>query len=433
MTRTTKRRRRVLIIGAGRRVQNNFLPALSCLSDRFDICGIHARTQERLLPVAKAWGIKPADNLANVDLAGVDVVAVSVPTAQNAPVLRQLLAKAKRLHLVIDTPIAWSSEERALVAPLLDEFAGVTVTEDYMNFPQFGLLRDAARQGLIGEVRSLTLLNIGYLYHGLALIRSFCGFGPVLESRRHQLGSHGSVVSYRFQDNFTGTIIGPYRRHTTGGALLEGSSGVITEFPVDREAMAIDKPVHVLSPVYEEHRISKFKIAFEDRELVSDLQHLRRMREMNFSDKSEINLLRGCGLIEVFLSVCGAHNINKTYGARNAFYDSFVSRRAERGETPLDPFDTFPKDASSALQGGTVRPISWIASCTTYLKGRMELASTLPVDERIPVRAGDIVVAQRSERQGDHCKLLEAQLNGQPLPKPSWFIYAPDWAEHRVQ
>ena len=175
-----------------------------------------------MLPVAQKWGVEPVANLDGFDLSGIDVVAVSVPTSQNAPVLSKLLPHADRLHIVIDTPIAWNVEERTAAEPLLARFGRVTVTEDYMNFPQFALVRDAARRGVLGEIGRLTLLNIGFLYHGLALIRSFCGFEPVLQSRHHAFGNYSRSVEYRFRNGFSATVVGPYRRHTTGGLGTRG-------------------------------------------------------------------------------------------------------------------------------------------------------------------------------------------------------------------
>jgi predicted dehydrogenase len=425
MTEAGAPRRRVLIVGAGRRVQNNFLPALRCLEERFEIRGIHSRTPQRLRSVAGRWGIEAVEDLATVDLSAIDIVAISVPTSQNAVVLRQLLAHAPNLHVVIDTPIAWSAEEKSEIEPLLDAFARVTVTEDYMNFPQFGLVREAARMGLIGRVRSLTLYNIGYLYHGLALIRSFCGFRPVRYSTRQRLGSFGAVVSYHFADEFTATVIGPYRRHTAGGLVLEGTDGIITEFPADGSPGAGDRPVYQLKPVHARDGIETFGIAFPDRELVTAPPHLAAMREMDFEDKSDLNLLRGCGLIDVFLSVAGVHNINRSYGPRNAFYDSFASRRAEQGETALDPFGLLPHEDSNAAEGAG--RLSWTASCATFLKGRKEMAGALALDERIQVRPGDTIVARHFAAEGDHYRIGEAELNGHPLPKPGWFIYSSHW------
>jgi hypothetical protein len=65
------------------------------------------------------------------------------------------------------------------------------------------------------------------------------------------------------------------------------------------------------------------------------------MREMEFSDKTDLNLLRSCGLADVFRSISHERNLNRAYGPTNAFYDAFVSRRATAGLKPLDPFNTF--------------------------------------------------------------------------------------------
>lgn len=413
------RRQRVLIVGSGRRVQNNFLPALRCLADLFEIRGIHSRTVSHLLPVAQSWGVEPVVDLEESRLSEIDVVAISVPTSQNAPVLRKLLPQAHRLHIVIDTPIAWNAEERAAAEPLLARFAQVTVAEDYMNFPQFALIREAARRGLIGQIRYLTLFNIGFLYHGLALIRSFCGFEPVLRTSRHAFGSFGILVEYRFRDAFTATVVGPYRRHTTGGLMLEGSEGIITEFPAD--AALSNKPIHTLAPVHEGGLLNGYRIAGEGCDLAVDLPDLRSMRGMDFADKFDLNLVRGCGLIEVFRSVAGAHNINQDYGYRHALYDAFVSQRAERGESPLDPFNTFSEVADS------LGALSWVANQRTFLKGRPEMASSLPPNEVVEVRTNEIVAAEHAEAHGSHTQLFSARLNGKPLPRSSWYIYTPAW------
>jgi predicted dehydrogenase len=174
---------RVLIVGAGRRVRNNFLPALACLGSQFRVEALVSPTPVRRAALAAQWGVASWDSIADIELAGIDVVAISVPTSENAGVLRALLPHADRLRLVIDTPIAWTPREYAACAPLLDRFPRLTVAEDYMNFPSFALAREATGRGLIGEVKWLTLNNIGYFYHGLALIRSFAGFAKVRSSR----------------------------------------------------------------------------------------------------------------------------------------------------------------------------------------------------------------------------------------------------------
>ena len=347
---TSKQRLRVLLVGAGRRAQNNYLPILRYLATEFDVRGIHSRTQERLNDVAGRWDVPAVASLGAIDPQAFDVVAVSVPTAQNPNVLRQLLAHAAQLHLVIDTPIAANPREHGEIAPLLARFRSVTVTEDYMNFPPFTLLRQFAASGRIGQVRALTLNNIGFMYHGLALIRSFVGFGPVVAASRHQIGADAWVVSYEFPGEFRASVIGPYRRHTAGGLTLDGTDGTVTEFPADLEGAR--KPTYLLRPVLEDGLMGGYEIVGNDRREAIDLPAVRAMRAMDFSDKSDLNLLRSCGLGDVFRSIAHERNLNNAYGPANAFYDGFVSRRATAGTKPLDPLNIF---SGSPARGGAAR------------------------------------------------------------------------------
>jgi hypothetical protein len=419
----TKPRKRLLMVGAGRRVQNNFLPALRCLEDSFEVVGVHSRTAERLRQVTARWDVPAVESLSDVDFSNIDVVAISVPTSQNAVVLNQLLPHASRLHVVIDTPIAWNFAEYAASGPLLKQFAQVTVTEDYMNFPTFALLRKAVQDGIVGRPLNMTLYNTGYLYHGLALIRSFVGFGPVLQSSRQALGSYGVITDYRLHDDFKATVVGPYRQHTTGGLVFEGEEGVISEFPADQRFYGGNKPLFMLKPVMEAGQLVKCAITGNGRDYEMDLPNLRAMRNMDFSDKSDLNLLWGCGLIEVFRSVHQDRNLNRRYGFKNAFYDSFVSRRAEQGVVPIDPFRTFPS-ADAGRQQNSV----WRANTSTFIKTSMRPASDLQPEEKVAVEAGSTLVAEAEEWQGDHVLLLSALLDGAPLSNPVSFIYPPAWS-----
>ncbi len=415
-----ERKNRVFLVGAGRRIQNNFLPALVCLSNSFDICGIHSRTATSLKKVADAWQVPAIYNIADFDFSEVDTIAVSVPTAQNAVVLRQLEPNAQNLDLVIDTPIAWNTLEHAEIAPLIPKFRSVTVTEDYMNFPRFALMRQAAKSGLIGELRSLTLYNIGYFYHGLALIRSFVGFGLVKETWSKKIAEDASATGYEFEGGFRATVVGPYRRHTTGGVLLEGTTGFISEFPFDLQALNPVKQGYLLSEVTTDGQLTGFEICGKSGQACSvDLNDMRRMRAMQFADKSDLNLERGCGLISIFQSVLGVHNINWNYRAADAFYDGFVSRRAEAGEMPVDPFNTFGNASAERM--------AWIAKSPTFIKKSIRNAAELDEGQKIKVEAGSRLEAESSLSSEGHLILGGVKLDGTQLPNISWFIYAPSW------
>ena len=148
---------KVGIVGAGGRVKGNYLPALRLMADDFSVSWVHARNQDSLNQAMAPWGVRTIASLSPAAIDEVDVIAVSVPPTQNAVVLRKLKDASKRLHLVIDTPVAASIGQARELWPLLRSFASVTVTEDFMNFPDFALVRKAVSDGAIGPVRSVVL------------------------------------------------------------------------------------------------------------------------------------------------------------------------------------------------------------------------------------------------------------------------------------
>jgi hypothetical protein len=344
---------RVLLIGAGRRIQNNYLPALAAMPDQFTVVGVHARTEERLGTVAERWSVPTSTSLDRFDLSAVDVIAASVPTSANAPVLQSLhdrlnAAERARMRLVIDTPISWNKQELIAVTPLLKGFGQIAAAEDYMNYPPFALIRAAVADGLIGRPRVLTLNNTGFLFHGLALIRSFVGFEPVFRTSRVTFGTLGAAVRYRFRSGFEAHVIGPYRAHSTGGLVLEGESGLITEFAQDCK-QDDGKNRHLLTYRRQDGILSACVLTGRGEERVLDMPAIAMMQAMPFADKSDLNLLRGCGLMTVFRSLLDPGDMNNSYGPYAAMYDGFVSQRATRGQFPLDPFVMVGSNAVAAF------------------------------------------------------------------------------------
>ncbi|MBM4231085.1 MAG: hypothetical protein FJ184_10105 [Gammaproteobacteria bacterium] len=331
---------RVFIFGAGQRVRNNFLPALHFLQDYFKVVGITARTTERLIPLARRWSIEAVVDVATLDWSKIDVVILSVSVPQNAEILRRLAPFASRLRLVIDTPIANTLDELAACKPWLSHYKSVLVTEDYMNFPMFSLIRRATTDRLIGDVKSIALFNIGYDFHGLALIRSFSNFEPVVFSTSKKIGACAKVINYHLRGGLRGHVIGPYRQHTTGGIVIEGTEGVISEFPSDsRFSRTSKKRFFLVKPTRENNELDGYRIENSAGEPVYsiELTTLRAMRTMNFEDKSELNLCRGHGLVDVFQSLLSHQNVNSFYGTDNAITDSFVSRISSRVSVYFDP------------------------------------------------------------------------------------------------
>jgi hypothetical protein len=345
---------RVLIVGAGRRVRNNFLPALAYLAPDFAVAGIVSPTPTRRSQLAAQWNVAEYASIDQVDLSQVDVVAISIPTAQNAAVVQQLKPAAARLKLIIDTPIAWNFTELSACSAALAGFKHVAVAEDFMNLPPYTLMRRAVDAGLIGTPKSLILNNTGYFYHGLALIRSFVDFKPVIRSRRMVMSNADITVLYNV-GGMKATVVGPYRRNLEGSA-ISGTKGAITQYETD--IVARTSNIYYLRTLREDGYITGYEI--DGLGMALALPEVAAMRAMDFPDKSEQNVLRGWGLMQIFKSLNDAGNLNCRYTARQAFYDSFVSRIATLGLFPFDPFAAMGNDA--------LTPISLLASLGSKLK-----------------------------------------------------------------
>jgi hypothetical protein len=322
---------RIGLIGTGRRGQGNFLPALSCLRDRFAVAWVHSRTAERLRKVASAWNVEPLVQLDDITLAGVEAVAVSVPTDQNIPVLKVLEPHAERLTVIIDTPVTQSVRDALACARLLAKFKSVIVAEDDMNFPEFELARRAVASGLIGRVSHVILNGLGYRHHGMALLRSFADFAPVRSTRRRGLGGEATAIDYHFRGGLTGCVVGPYRRDS-GDFRIEGESGIIVGTAGGQVADTPDGFTHVMQFNRVDGLLTSVSLASHE----IALPEIAALLGLPFADKSEINLRRSFGLMQVLRSL-HEDNLNRRYGFRNALYDSLMSRAADKIPLLFDP------------------------------------------------------------------------------------------------
>jgi predicted dehydrogenase len=343
MTETVKR---VLIVGAGRRVANNFLPALTCLADQFRIVGLQATSRVRAEPLGALWKVPAFTELTDELLGAADIVAISVPTSANADVLNKLRDHAARLHIVIDTPIAWNRRQLWRTWNVLKLFPKVTVAEDYMNFPPFELARRVAFSGLLGSLKSAELRNIGYLYHGLALIRSLNGFAKIRASRRSRQ-THGQTVHYTLDSGFRADVVGPYER--SGRLTLVGEKASLTYDDLRPKETQGSGEILIRSAHDGLGEITGFE-THGGGDFGAVHTQIAAMRSMPFEDKSQLNLLRGSGLAAVFRSVSTPDGLNSRYGPKNAIYDGVASRMAESGRLSFDPLRVIGWDLPSALR-----------------------------------------------------------------------------------
>jgi hypothetical protein len=323
-------RRRVLIIGSGRRIRNNFLPAFAQRRDQFEIVGLWSRTREHAERAASPWGVPVVDSPAAV-LDAVDTVVVSVSTTAVRAVLGELAERAAQLSVVLDTPVFGQAAHLPAMATLRT-FARVVVAEDYMNYPQWTLARRAVADGLIGEVRSVELAHSGYRYHGLALIRSLAAFDHVTVASRRRVGADVRF-EFRLRRGLRGRITEPYDQ-ARGTTTIIGEKGVITD---SAQVGAEHGPVHVLRP-RGDARPDGYLLdgpGLPDG-LELDLPELPALLDAEVPDRSLFNALKTCGLLEVLAAVPG-EAFHSRYTYREALYDHLATAVLRASPLLVDP------------------------------------------------------------------------------------------------
>ena len=170
----------VFLVGSGNRMKQNFIPAFKCLDYPVVISGIYSRTSQHATEVGELWGIESQAELECPALANADVIVISITTRYVSDILKKIhrFTDTKNKVLIIDTPV-FEGLKHIQSAYLLRKYQNTIVTEDYMNFPQFAIVRDIIKQGKLGNIKKIEMHNIGYRYHGLATARAFLEFSLV--------------------------------------------------------------------------------------------------------------------------------------------------------------------------------------------------------------------------------------------------------------
>ncbi len=299
------------LIGSGRRIRNNFLPAFSCLSDHAVVRGITSPTAAHRDEVARLWGIESCESVASLEPASLDVVCVSVKTDAVPDVLRSLLPWAANLALIVDTPVVGRATHLRATR-LLRKFADVRVAEDYMNFPRYELLRTAVASGVIGDLQRVELHHNAYRYHGLALIRSLAEFAPVRSVRRSSSEPNAVSLRVRLRGGVVGLMTEPYD-YGNGSLVVAGTNGQIT---------------HIEEVINTDGRLASLRIG--ERTLTP--RHLVALQALGtggqVADDRDFNHEKTCGLIRIIESFWQPDNLNCRYSYVDALKDHVVTAGA---------------------------------------------------------------------------------------------------------
>jgi hypothetical protein len=324
------RRLRALVVGAGYRARNAFLPALSCLDRYIDVVGIHSRNIAHARRAGEPWGVEAIEDLRALRPGDVDLVLVSVTVTNNLDVLRGAAHLAPGAALVMDTPGLGRLGDLAHLA-LYRRWAQVRVAEDFMRVPQYRLVAAALASGVIGDISAIRLTRMGYRYHALALLRSWLAFRQPLSARSRPASEGGVDISYRFGGGVIGEVIEPYRQ-AKGSFDIVGARGSLCGDPMGHPVGFADvgEPCGRLERLENADGLFGFQIVGLDGPISITVPNLTRLRAMGLEDDSEFNLLRVDGLCHVISSLWEPDSVNGRYRLEDGMADLLVSSAARR-------------------------------------------------------------------------------------------------------
>ncbi|MFT6949067.1 MAG: hypothetical protein ACJAUL_000188 [Paraglaciecola sp.] len=321
----------VLLIGSGKRIRNNFIPALMCLNDTHKISGLYSPTKTHREEVCDKWNILPISSLTDYSFDTIDVIVVSVTTTATPEVLNLIISKCKNKILVIDTPI-FSSLKDFRFAIKLNTFKKVLVTEDYIGFPQFKIMRDYATKGKFGKIKNVELFQTGFQYHGLALIRSFVNLRKVKGIKRIKNSAREFFFTFNFSDETKGYLSHPYKR-LKGWAYLAGNTGSMIYDPDDLFDYSKDPKVMKLS--YQKNLDNHVTFLVDNVAVATQLQAycFQKIMELDLEDNSDFNTFKTCGLLDI-MRATGGGAIPNNYSLSEALYDSAIAKLFWRRQIP---------------------------------------------------------------------------------------------------
>ncbi|EHB58467.1 oxidoreductase domain protein [Mycolicibacterium rhodesiae JS60] len=314
-------RLRALVVGSGYRVRNAFLPALNLLDSRIEVVGIHSRTYDNARRAGQRWGVEAIKDPRTLRPGDIDLALVSVTVTNNLAVLQSIAHLAPGASLVIDTPGIGRLDDLARLS-VFRKWSKIRVGEDWMNMPQYRLVGDAIRAGALGEVSRISMSEMGYRYHALALVRSWLGLLPPTSARSHRV-SGGVNIEYRFRGGKSGEVREPYRQGE-GSFTVTGSTAVLSGHPMGHDIP--DAKGAKLVRLEDAGGLVGFGIDGLAAPMKIDLPHHAAVSAMGLEDDSEFNVLRIDGLSQVIASLWNTGDpVNTRYRLEDAVSDNLVS------------------------------------------------------------------------------------------------------------
>ena len=154
--------RPIMMIGAGRRFNNDILPVLELLENKFYINKIFSRKDNIIFSKnkhkTKTYSVFNIEKLNEKNISNTKYIYISVPYEQVESILKKLSQyDCSNIELIVDTPVIKKFKEYFI-------FKKVHIAEDSVFLPWIDLLKNQ-------KIKNIYFDRSIYAYHGISLIK----------------------------------------------------------------------------------------------------------------------------------------------------------------------------------------------------------------------------------------------------------------------
>ncbi len=223
-------KKNIILIGAGKRLQNDVIPALE-VSDAFNVVGIYARSTRTILISNLSQQVRSLNELDFEKIKKADWIYIGVPSSSLRSVFKFLAGfPLKNISLLVDTPvIPWRYSR---VKKYFKNFYQVVVAEDIVYLPWIEPLKKA----LGGKITEMIFEHSAYAYHGIALAKTLADCRNFKKARLDKLNGE-TAMKLEFSNGAAVSIFEP-RDYAKGAMIFSGPSGKIDDcFPYSGASM----------------------------------------------------------------------------------------------------------------------------------------------------------------------------------------------------
>lgn len=146
---------RIAIVGLGRHAERTVLPAMGS-AENAEIAGVVSRDAQRRSDIGDRFDCPHAPSLeALCALVDVDAVYITSDNASHVSLAGEAIALG--LHVLCEKPLAPSlAETERLVEETAAADLRIAEAAAFLDHPQYTLLEEIVRDGVLGEIRSIT-------------------------------------------------------------------------------------------------------------------------------------------------------------------------------------------------------------------------------------------------------------------------------------